>query len=116
MKALVGAFNQEKALVGAFSVIVQPVVDPMDRFAALPLYSPLIGPGLPPGRAAAGAHLLAALRAGGGLGAELRGLRGEVQLHAAAEAPHRLCPPQEEELPLQLLRVLSILQVWFYLD
>ena len=30
MKALVGAFNQEKALVGAFSVIVQPVVEPMD--------------------------------------------------------------------------------------
>ena len=38
MKALVGAFNQEKALVGAFSVIVQPVVEPMDRFAALPRY------------------------------------------------------------------------------
>ena len=36
MKTLVGAFNQEKALVGAFSVIVQPVVEPMDRFAALP--------------------------------------------------------------------------------
>ena len=35
MKALVGAFIQEKALVGAFSVIVQPVVEPMDRFAAL---------------------------------------------------------------------------------
>ena len=35
MKALVGAFNQEKALVGAFSVIVQPVVELMDRFAAL---------------------------------------------------------------------------------
>ena len=35
MKALVGAFNQEKALVGAFFVIVQPVVQPMDRFAAL---------------------------------------------------------------------------------
>ena len=35
MKALVGAFNQEKALVGAFSVIAQPVVEPMDRFAAL---------------------------------------------------------------------------------
>ena len=35
MKALVGAFNQEKALVGAFSVIVQPVVEPMDRFAVL---------------------------------------------------------------------------------
>ena len=35
MKALVGAFNQEKALVGAFSVIVQAVVEPMDRFTAL---------------------------------------------------------------------------------
>ena len=35
MKAVVAAFNQEKALVGAFSVIVQPVVDSMDRFAAL---------------------------------------------------------------------------------
>ena len=35
MKALVGAFNQEKALVGAFSVIVQPVVEPMDWFTAL---------------------------------------------------------------------------------
>ena len=35
MKALVGAFNQEKALVGAFSVIVQPVVEPMDCFTAL---------------------------------------------------------------------------------
>ena len=35
MKALVGAFNQEKALVGAYSVIVQPVVEPMDRFTAL---------------------------------------------------------------------------------
>ena len=27
--------NQEKALVGNFSVIVQPVVEPMNRFAAL---------------------------------------------------------------------------------
>ena len=35
MKALLGAFNQEKALVGAFSVIVNPVVKPMDRFTAL---------------------------------------------------------------------------------
>ena len=35
MKALVGAFNQEKALVGAFSVIAQPVVEPMDQFAVL---------------------------------------------------------------------------------
>ena len=37
MKALVGAFNQEKALVGAFSVIVQPIVEPMGRFTALVL-------------------------------------------------------------------------------
>ena len=35
MKALVGAFNQEKALVGAFSVIVQPVVEPMEHCTAL---------------------------------------------------------------------------------
>ena len=35
VKALVGAFNQERALVGAFSVIVQPVVEPMDSFTAL---------------------------------------------------------------------------------
>ena len=35
MKALVGAFNQEKALVGAFSVIVKLVLEPMDRFTAL---------------------------------------------------------------------------------
>ena len=34
MKALVGAFNQEKALVGAFSVIVQRT-SPINRFAAL---------------------------------------------------------------------------------
>ena len=39
MKALVGAFNQEKALVGAFSVIVQPVVEPMDSFTALVVYT-----------------------------------------------------------------------------
>ena len=32
MKALVGAFNQEKALVGAFSVIVQPAVEPMEHY------------------------------------------------------------------------------------
>ena len=34
MKALVGAFNQEKALVGAFSVILQPVVEPMEHYTA----------------------------------------------------------------------------------
>ena len=35
VKALVGAFNQEKALVVAFSVIVQPVVEPMKHYTAL---------------------------------------------------------------------------------
>ena len=35
MKALVGAFNQEKALVGAFSVIVQPFVEPIEHYTAL---------------------------------------------------------------------------------
>ena len=35
MKALVDAFNQKKALVGAFYVIVQPVAEPMDSFTAL---------------------------------------------------------------------------------
>ena len=35
MKVLVGAFNQEKALVGAFSVIVQLVVEPMEHYTAL---------------------------------------------------------------------------------
>ena len=35
VKAVVAAFNQEKALVGAFSVIVKPVVEPINRFAAL---------------------------------------------------------------------------------
>ena len=34
MKVLVGAFNQEKALVGAFSVIVQLVVEPMEHYTA----------------------------------------------------------------------------------
>ena len=29
-------FNQEKALVGAFSVIVQPVVEPMEPYTSLP--------------------------------------------------------------------------------
>ena len=38
VKVLVGAFNQEKALVGAFSVIVKsgcPVVEPMEHYTAL---------------------------------------------------------------------------------
>ena len=50
MKALVGAFNQEKALLGAFSVIVQPVVETMDHFTALVVipaeqHTPGRGPG-----------------------------------------------------------------------
>ena len=43
MKALVGAFNQEKALVGAFSVIVQSVVETMDRFTALDMVQCMAG-------------------------------------------------------------------------
>ena len=35
MQAVVAAFNQEKALVGAFSVIVQPIVEPMEHYTAL---------------------------------------------------------------------------------
>ena len=35
MKALVGTFNQEKALVGAFSVIVKTGVEPMEHHTAL---------------------------------------------------------------------------------
>ena len=47
MKALVGAFNQEKALVGAFSVIVQPVVEPMEYYTALDV---MLVPGSTPAR------------------------------------------------------------------
>ena len=39
-------FNQEKALVGAFSVIVQPVVEPMGRFTALIITNPTPHPHL----------------------------------------------------------------------
>ena len=35
VKAVVAAFNQEKALVGAFSVLVQSVVEPMEHYTAL---------------------------------------------------------------------------------
>ena len=35
MKAVVAAFKQEKALVGAISMIVQPVVEPMEHYTAL---------------------------------------------------------------------------------
>ena len=35
VKVLVSSFNQVEALVGAFSVIVQPVVEPMEHYTAL---------------------------------------------------------------------------------
>ena len=65
MKALIGAFNQEKALVGAFSVIVQPVVEPMDRFTALVAGTaaaapPRTGGFVPAGRRDSSGHLAAA--------------------------------------------------------
>ena len=68
MKALVGAFNQEKALVGAFSVIVQPVVELMDRFAALILIrqSLIPPPMLSPNHADVGVRLGEAPGAGRG--------------------------------------------------
>ena len=43
MKALVDAFNQEKALVGAFSVIVKPI----NRFTALISVEAAVSPLLP---------------------------------------------------------------------
>ena len=46
MKALVGAFNQEKALVGAFSVIVQPVLEPMEHYTALDRTLYMVGKGI----------------------------------------------------------------------
>ena len=45
MKAVVAAFNQEKALVGAFSVIVQPVVEPMEQYTALTKVGLVMGRG-----------------------------------------------------------------------
>ena len=35
VKAVSAAFNQKKALVGAFSVIVKPVVEPVEHYTAL---------------------------------------------------------------------------------
>ena len=58
MKVLVGAFNQEKALVGAFSVIVQPVVEPMEHYTALAGGGLGAVPGLGAGLAARHAALL----------------------------------------------------------
>ena len=38
MKAVVAAFNQEKALVGAFSVIVKPIVKAIIQLLCIPVY------------------------------------------------------------------------------
>ena len=76
MKALVSAFNQEKALVGAFSVIVQPVVEPMDRFTAL----------LP------GRRLLPLRQAGAGPGGARQDRRQGRQLQGGAAQPRRGLP------------------------
>ena len=64
MKALVGAFNQEKALVGAFSVIAQPVVEPMEHYTALLLTCHVCEGGVlrPGGGAVAGPHREAGTR------------------------------------------------------
>ena len=53
MKALVGAFNQEKALVGAFSVIVKTDCETDGSFAALGLGLAQLGaePPRPPAEA-----------------------------------------------------------------
>ena len=75
MKALVGAFNQEKALIGAFSVIVQPVVEPMDRFTALLKTDVVLLP----------EELQHGVQDGGGV--ERAG--GGVVLGIAGAAPHR---------------------------
>ena len=67
MKALVGAFNQEKALVGAFSVIVKTDCETDGSFAALGLGLAQLGAEPPrppaearvpgdPGAVAAGPH------------------------------------------------------------
>ena len=61
MKALVGAFNQEKALVGAFSVIVQPVVETMEHYTALLQVLEKDTAGAVPAVAAGGRHEAAAV-------------------------------------------------------
>ena len=90
MKTLVGAFKQEKALVGAFSVIVQPVVEPMEHYTALLMYLDIIYLSAPdlPGEAAHGVWHA-----------------GPVDVaHPAAGAPHHAAPAHphlEGELVLQ---------------
>ena len=106
MKALVGAFNQEKALVGAFSVIVQPVMEPMGRFAALILSCPgcdhppqlqaHLGPGVPAGpRPAPAGRQGPAVRCVPGPGGEKQHRQrehgGSDQLYFSSGLHHTLC-------------------------
>ena len=91
MKALVGAFNQEKALVGTFSVIVQPVVEPMDRFAALYCTVPHPRPqehgrGQPRPARGVVAPVVSEDHAAGG---EVRALRGQVGQQTLGHLQHR---------------------------
>ena len=89
MKALVGAFNQEKALVGAFSVIVQPVEEPMDRFTALlVLFTCKLGEAAVVAAVRALEEVLVLVVAAVG-GAGLDGVGGE----ALAQGVHVLRPP-----------------------
>ena len=71
MKGVVAAFNQEKALVGAFSVIVQPVVEPMDRFTALIVTEDIVA-----------MHTTAWAR-------QISGCRFPLPVATTAAAPHR---------------------------
>ena len=73
MKALVGAFNQEKALVGAFSVIVQPVVEPMEHYTALVLTPPRPGDGQ--------VQVAGAVAGAGALAGAVAATRSEPALH-----------------------------------
>ena len=88
MKALVGAFNQEKAVVGAFPVIVQPVVEPMDRFAILVIFTCKLGEAAVVAAVRALEEVLVLVVAAVG-GAGLDGVGGE----ALAQGVHVLRPP-----------------------
>ena len=95
MKALVGAFNQEKALVGAFYVIVQPVVEPMEHYTALVMTVGRL-PGDP------GARVLRPLPRPGAGGRDVQHQRG-----GPVRRPHDLRPGQSSVATVHL-NVLSL--------
>ena len=78
MKALVGAFNQEKALVGAFSVIVQPVRNRWSTTQHYSLHFPLFQEHLSSTLATASFH---------NLSDESNTLSNHLSLSLAAAAP-----------------------------